>query len=602
MPALGMDHALSTAAPYNATLEVTKAALLNASFSNETLVLSSAAAAAGLANLTGNLTGELVMPGGGGGDVSCPWDPRGGGNCSWPDAGLAPGNESSLEASRLPADAQQPAEKVYWALMLVILPFLAVFGNILIILSVYKERSLQTATNYFIVSLAFADLLVAAAVMPFAVYVLVNVDWELSETLCDFYIAVDVTCSTASIFNLVAISIDRFIAVTQPIKYSKHKNSKRVALTIVIVWVVSAAIGSPIMLGLNTSPQRVPHLCIFYNSDFILYSSLSSFYIPCLVMVFLYYKIFRVIHERARKAVAKKEARLKGLVLEGGPPPIANNTVHRGAVMLTTGGGTGGGAAGAQPIQASQPPPGDNRNGSKSLQVSSVAPEPDPLTANTGSGSQPDEDDFDDLPTEAGGDKWAECDEEEASFLAAHSATSGSDPSSQAAHNRNHDSGYVDSNVDEVHFPRQERSNKESKKNGAVMPLLTVSVVGGPTMGGCVEDGQARKKSRFNLGRKHKSSRKKREKASAKRERKATKTLAIVLGVFLICWVPFFTCNVVDAVCMKLQSQDCHLGVTVFLLTTWLGYVNSCVNPVIYTIFNPEFRKAFKKILMEPMK
>ncbi|KAL3248032.1 hypothetical protein MRX96_056720 [Rhipicephalus microplus] len=449
--------------------------------------------------------------------------------------------------------------------MLVILPFLAVFGNILIILSVYKERSLQTATNYFIVSLAFADLLVAAAVMPFAVYVLVNVDWELSETLCDFYIAVDVTCSTASIFNLVAISIDRFIAVTQPIKYSKHKNSKRVALTIVIVWVVSAAIGSPIMLGLNTSPQRVPHLCIFYNSDFILYSSLSSFYIPCLVMVFLYYKIFRVIHERARKAVGKKEARLKGLVLEGGP------TAHReqhGEASLAW---------------------GDNRNGNKSLQVSSMVPEADPLTANTGSGSQPDEDEFDDLPTEAGGDKWAECDEEEASFLAAQSATSGSDPPSHATHNRNHDSGYVDSNVDEVHFSRQERPNK-------------CRWSGGPTLGASIEDGPARKKSRFNLGRKHKSSRKKREKASAKRERKATKTLAIVLGVFLICWVPFFTCNVVDAVCMKLQSQDCHLGVTVFLLTTWLGYVNSCVNPVIYTIFNPEFRKAFKKILMEPMK
>lgn len=78
--------------------------------------------------------------------------------------------------------------------------------------------------------------------------------------------------------------------------------------------------------------------------------------------------------------------------------------------------------------------------------------------------------------------------------------------------------------------------------------------------------------------------------------------LVLVAGVFLICWVPFFTCNVVDAVCMKLQSTDCHLGVTVFLLTTWLGYVNSCVNPVIYTIFNPEFRKAFKKILMEPIK
>ncbi|GFR00622.1 dopamine D2-like receptor [Trichonephila clavata] len=63
-------------------------------------------------------------------------------------------------------------EKVFWALLLIPLPLVAVIGNILVILSVYKERSLQTVTNYFIVSLAFADLLVAAVVMPFAVYVL----------------------------------------------------------------------------------------------------------------------------------------------------------------------------------------------------------------------------------------------------------------------------------------------------------------------------------------------------------------------------------------------------------------------------------------------
>lgn len=65
--------------------------------------------------------------------------------------------------------------KVYWALLLIPLPLVAVIGNILVILSVYKEKSLQTVTNYFIVSLAFADLLVAAVVMPFAVYVLVSI-------------------------------------------------------------------------------------------------------------------------------------------------------------------------------------------------------------------------------------------------------------------------------------------------------------------------------------------------------------------------------------------------------------------------------------------
>lgn len=68
----------------------------------------------------------------------------------------------------------ESTEKVYWAIALLLLPVLTVFGNILVILSVYREKSLQTATNYFIVSLAFADLLVAITVMPFAVYILVS--------------------------------------------------------------------------------------------------------------------------------------------------------------------------------------------------------------------------------------------------------------------------------------------------------------------------------------------------------------------------------------------------------------------------------------------
>lgn len=55
-----------------------------------------------------------------------------------------------------------------WPLILLVFPVLTVFGNVLVILSVYKERSLRSATNYFIVNLAIADLLVAAFVMPLA--------------------------------------------------------------------------------------------------------------------------------------------------------------------------------------------------------------------------------------------------------------------------------------------------------------------------------------------------------------------------------------------------------------------------------------------------
>ncbi|CAK9304017.1 unnamed protein product [Gordionus sp. m RMFG-2023] len=120
--------------------------------------------------------------------------------------------------------------------------------------------------------------------------------------LCDFFIACDVCMSTASILNLAAISMDRFIAVTKPIKYSKQNHSRRVPLTICVCWLVSAAIGLPIILGLNNTEGRDNTVCTFYNADFILYSSLSSFYIPCLIMIYLYTKIFKVLNERVKKA------------------------------------------------------------------------------------------------------------------------------------------------------------------------------------------------------------------------------------------------------------------------------------------------------------
>jgi len=109
----------------------------------------------------------------------------------------------------------------------------------------------------------------------------------------------------------------RFIAVTQPISYAKHKNSKRHYIMIILVWSVSVAISAPIALGMNYTERRTRETCIFYNSDFLIYSSMGSFYIPCVVMVLLYWRIFRVIRERTRR----KKAKTKKAKSTPVPPP-----------------------------------------------------------------------------------------------------------------------------------------------------------------------------------------------------------------------------------------------------------------------------------------
>ena len=73
-----------------------------------------------------------------------------------------------------PTLSGSPKDKNYWAVILGLVCFIVVIGNVLVIVSVFKEKVLQNITNYFIVSLAVADLLVAGCVMPFSVYVVVS--------------------------------------------------------------------------------------------------------------------------------------------------------------------------------------------------------------------------------------------------------------------------------------------------------------------------------------------------------------------------------------------------------------------------------------------
>lgn len=82
------------------------------------------------------------------------------------------------------------------------------------------------------------------------------------------------------------------------------------------------------------------------------------------------------------------------------------------------------------------------------------------------------------------------------------------------------------------------------------------------------------------------------ESTEAKRERKAAKTLMIITGVFIICWLPFFVMALLMAIC-----ESCAPNGIVFSILLWLGYTNSLANPVIYTVFSPDFRNAFKRML-----
>lgn len=82
------------------------------------------------------------------------------------------------------------------------------------------------------------------------------------------------------------------------------------------------------------------------------------------------------------------------------------------------------------------------------------------------------------------------------------------------------------------------------------------------------------------------------ERICLQKERRAAQVLGIVMGVFVLCWLPFFTMYVILPFC-----SSCKINVELVNFITWLGYMNSALNPVIYTVFNTDFRRSFQRLL-----
>ena len=94
-------------------------------------------------------------------------------------------------------------------IILVVINALVLAGNTLVILAVFLSSKLRTVTNLFIVSLAVSDLLLGVSVLPFSIAYTVFESWLFVKALCSMWQAIDVWLSTASILNLVVISLDR---------------------------------------------------------------------------------------------------------------------------------------------------------------------------------------------------------------------------------------------------------------------------------------------------------------------------------------------------------------------------------------------------------
>ncbi|XP_012536943.1 adenosine receptor A2b isoform X2 [Monomorium pharaonis] len=171
----------------------------------------------------------------------------------------------------------------------------AVFGNGLVIIVFGKERKLRRRTNYYIVSLATADLLVGLFAIPFAILASIGLPTNLHA--CLFTVSVLVVLCTISIFCLVAVSVDRYWAILYPMGYSRTVRTKTAIGIICVCWVAGTLVGFLPLLGWNTGEMH-DHRCIFTNVmdyNYLVFLYFATIIFPALLIAAFYAHIYRVI-------------------------------------------------------------------------------------------------------------------------------------------------------------------------------------------------------------------------------------------------------------------------------------------------------------------
>ncbi|GAB1300285.1 D(3) dopamine receptor [Apodemus speciosus] len=414
----------------------------------------------------------------------------------------------------------------YYALSYCALILAIIFGNGLVCAAVLRERALQTTTNYLVVSLAVADLLVATLVMPWVVYLEVTGGvWNFSRICCDVFVTLDVMMCTASILNLCAISIDRYTAVAMPVRYQHgtgQSSCRRVALMITAVWVLAFAVSCPLLFGFNTTGD--PSICSISNPDFVIYSSVVSFYVPFGVTVLVYARIYIVLRQRQRKRILTRQNSQCISIRPGFSQqssclrlhPIRQFSIR--ARFLSDASGQ------MEHIEDKQYPQKCE----------------DPLLSRL-------------QPLSPGQTRG-----ELKRYYSISQDTALRHPSFEGGGG----------------MSRVERTRNSLSPTMAPKLSLEVRKLSNGRLSTSLKLGPLQPRG------------------VPLREKKATQMVVIVLGAFIVCWLPFFLTHVLNTHC-----QACHVSPELYRATTWLGYVNSALNPVIYTTFNVEFRKAFLKIL-----
>uniref|UniRef100_A0A665VI60 G-protein coupled receptors family 1 profile domain-containing protein n=1 Tax=Echeneis naucrates TaxID=173247 RepID=A0A665VI60_ECHNA len=201
---------------------------------------------------------------------------------------------------------------VILSVLMVTLVVVVVAGNALVIMAFIVDKTLRNQNNFFFLNLAISDFLVGAFCIP--VYIPYNLTgrWMLGKGLCKVWLVMDYLLCTASVFNIVLISYDRFLSVTRAVKYRAQRNRTHQAVfKMVLVWVLAFLLYGPAIIfweaivGQSIIPAHECYAEFYFTWYFLLSASTFEFFTPFVSVAFFNLSIYLNIHQRNKMLFIK---------------------------------------------------------------------------------------------------------------------------------------------------------------------------------------------------------------------------------------------------------------------------------------------------------
>ncbi|KAL4220611.1 hypothetical protein ACF0H5_021008 [Mactra antiquata] len=449
-------------------------------------------------------------------------------------------------------------EEYNWG-VLFLLPIIVfgITGNVLVCMAVSMEKRLQTVTNYFLFSLAVTDLHVCIIVMPVSILNDFFGYWRFNGILCNVYVTSDVLMCTSSILHLCSISLERYLAIRNPLQ-SRNKSKSIVLLKISFIWLAAATISSPVtVLGVLDERNILnDQQCVLQNGDFIIYGSIFAFVIPLVIMVVSYSLTVRILYKQANLYDPN------GNVAQSGRPILRRVKTRRQKtdISLTSSPNyTRRSVSDIRNVYELCP----RRSASMSIPQSQTVVRfpnsiPNIISQTTSceaiyGASIP--------PATSNEFRVNRC-------LLSVPGHSGAGTSSETLLTDNE----VSSDDEIRSFSN--RGDAESPSKRSFRDVMTKQII-------------VKASSILNLTRDRT-----RDKTAVRTEQKASKVLGFVFVIFVMCWTPFFLVNILSALC-----ANCSFNPVLISIFIWLGWISSTINPIIYTMFNCTFKQTFIKLI-----